>query len=254
MSAGKTDMLTARLRRQSEGLLMEMAQAPHDASAMFRVDCADFASEFGLSPEQSSFLAIIHPVPVSLAEALSNNCFCIEYFQKTLHLRNRLAETMLGGDGFYLLLSTASAMRCEPDRLLMEVLAQRTRLSPKTRERIETALHEALLNALLYGNLELDSSQRQTIKGFDAYCEDVESRLADPAFKGRWVEIRASWSREQVDIDIMCAGPGFDEKKIRAIRTPNQKYGWGMLIMREIADSMVYSEQGRNLSLRFKIC
>lgn len=253
MSAEKTDMLTARLRRQSEALLAEMGSAPGGAPAWFRVDCAHLCDEFGLLPERSSFSAIIRPDRASLAEALSGDCFCVEYFQNALNLRNRLAETMLGGDGFYLLLSTASAMLLEPDRLLMTLLAQRLGLGQERRDRIETAIHEALLNVLLYGNLELDSSQRQTISGFDDYCEDVERRLSDPCFAARWVEIRALWKDKRVDIDIMCNGQGIDERKIGKARAPGQKNGWGVLIMRQIADSMRYSEQGRNLSLSFTI-
>lgn len=247
-------MLAAGLRLQAEPVLAQMAQAAQNSPALFHVDCAAIAAEFGLSPERSVFSAIISPDRASLTEALSKNCFCVEYFQQTLNVRNHLAETMLGVGGFYVLLSTAAAVAIEPDRALMEVLAQRLGLSRAQSDRIETALHEALLNALLYGNLELDSSQRQTVDGFNDYCKEVERRLSDPCFASRWVEIRASWSDKRVNINVACNGQAFDETKIDKKCVPGQRHGWGIRIMREITDVMHYSEQGRNLSLSFKIC
>ncbi len=76
--------------------------------------------------------------------------------------------------------------------------------------RVGTALHEAFINAIEHGNLELRSDLRDHPDG--AYHRLSEHRRAHPPHCQRCVYVRARLSRDDAVITIRDEGPGFDPR------------------------------------------
>lgn len=118
---------------------------------------------------------------------------------------------------------------------------------------VAMAFHEALVNALDHGNLELDS----TLKGDDlmgdddAYRAQREARLADPVYGGRLLEVWMEANPERLTVVIRDEGPGFDVAA--ALRIPDESLtrlcGRGLPLIRMIIDEVRFNPTGNQITL-----
>lgn len=160
------------------------------------------------------------------------------------------------GRGLYLGLSSASAYGLEPARFFCEALGRRLGLADEQRMNIDLALHEAVVNALTHGSLELSSSGRQTVEDFMQFCQAITDRLADPHYATRRVEIIAGWTDEILTIAVTDEGPGYDFKAINSSGLgddddPGRKSGRGLGLIRDLSAGLDISHDGRRLTMRF---
>lgn len=115
---------------------------------------------------------------------------------------------------------------------------------------VAMAFHEALVNALEHGNLELDSGLKgDLLRDKDPYQEALEARLADPHYAGRRVEVWADATPDRFEVSIRDDGPGFDVKS--ALRTPEEaltrQCGRGLPLIRMIMDEVRFSDSGNRI-------
>jgi anti-sigma regulatory factor (Ser/Thr protein kinase) len=154
-------------------------------------------------------------------------------------------------DGLYLNLSTASAYGMEPAHHFCEALAQRVELSEKTSQLMELALHEALVNAMVHGNLEVGPIAKDSLEDFMQFCQLVESRLSDSAYGPRRVVMYARWPGETVDVVIEDQGNGYDPDAVDDVDL-TKKSGRGLFLIRDIAREVLVEDRGRRLVMRFE--
>jgi DNA-binding response OmpR family regulator len=124
--------------------------------------------------------------------------------------------------------------------------------SPGNLDVIAMAFHEALVNALEHGNLDMDSSLKgDFITGQDTYAVLLQSRLEDPAFASRRVEVFVSTTPERYEVTIRDDGPGFDYQKLTKIAddTLTKQCGRGLAMIRMVMDEVVYNEKGNQIQL-----
>jgi anti-sigma regulatory factor (Ser/Thr protein kinase) len=118
--------------------------------------------------------------------------------------------------------------------------------------RIMLALHEALTNSIIHGNLGISSELKLT--GDRAFAEAVATRCGDPAYYLRGVDIQAHYDGERARWVFTDEGDGFDfQDALRRVDDddldPLRPFGRGMLLMRAFVDEMRYEEGGRRLVL-----
>jgi anti-sigma regulatory factor (Ser/Thr protein kinase) len=123
---------------------------------------------------------------------------------------------------------------------------------PKRTARLTVALHEALTNSIIHGNLEVASSLKDQDDG--AFTEAVANRCADPAYGHRLVDVVADGDDESVRWVLTDEGPGFDtDAAVRRLEQegpdPTRPYGRGLALIRAFVDSMRYEAGGRRLHL-----
>lgn len=117
---------------------------------------------------------------------------------------------------------------------------------------IAMAYHEALVNALEHGNLGMDSSLKgDFITGHDAYAALLHSRLEDPAFASRRVDVRVSTTPERYEVVITDDGPGFDIKKVTMIadNALTKQCGRGLAMIRMVMDEVTHNDKGNQIRL-----
>jgi CheY-like chemotaxis protein/anti-sigma regulatory factor (Ser/Thr protein kinase) len=116
--------------------------------------------------------------------------------------------------------------------------------------RVSIALEEALLNAILHGNLELSSDLRQD--GEEAYCRLAEERRGIAPFRDRQVFCIARLSRAEVSVTIRDEGPGFDPSTLPDPTDPanlGRIGGRGLLLIRTFMDSVTHNPSGNEITL-----
>src|SRR6056297_2014250 len=75
------------------------------------------------------------------------------------------------------------------------------------------ALDEAILNAMIHGNLEVSSSLREIDDGA-AYTKKIQTRLQEPPYRDRRVLVSLTATRTQAVFVVRDEGKGFDLGKV----------------------------------------
>lgn len=116
--------------------------------------------------------------------------------------------------------------------------------------RVNVAIEEALLNAMIHGNLEVSSDLRQEDER--VYDRLIQQRKDDPAYRDRRVKFTATFSDQAVRFRIEDDGPGFDVASLPDPVDPANLFrigGRGILLMRSFMTTVEYAGRGNIVTL-----
>ena len=116
--------------------------------------------------------------------------------------------------------------------------------------RVTVALHEALVNAMEHGNLEVDSHLKE-LDG-NVYYELVKARRRQEPYCSRRVRLTALEARTEVVYVIRNEGPGFDPSLLPDPADPSNfglASGRGLLLIRTFMDEVRHSSGGREITM-----
>ncbi len=119
-----------------------------------------------------------------------------------------------------------------------------------TAVRVDLALHEALLNAIYHGNLELDSRLRRDDDA--AYYTLAERRRRLEPYRSRRLSIRVRVSVLEAVYIIRDEGPGFDPAsppEPADLADNEWPSGRGMLLIRHYMDEVSHNASGNEIIL-----
>lgn len=115
---------------------------------------------------------------------------------------------------------------------------------------VTIALEEALLNAVIHGNLEVTSELRET--DHEAFEALIELRRCDPRYGERRVSVECRLQEQEVQYVISDQGPGF---AVGAVPDPTEDdylfrcSGRGILLMRSFMSRVDYNDRGNEVKL-----
>jgi len=153
----------------------------------------------------------------------------------------------------FLSLTTASAYRLPCATLVCDALEQRGLLSEGQRSGTELALQEAIANALIHGNLGLDSSQRQRGAEIATFGRLVRERLAEPQRGQRRLRLLVCWGGGRLELTVSDQGCGFAPECLDGLPGGRAHFGRGFLLMRAVAAQVQIADGGRCTALRFEL-
>jgi FixJ family two-component response regulator len=116
--------------------------------------------------------------------------------------------------------------------------------------RLGVAVEEAILNAIIHGNLEITSDSRQNDEAI--YNSLIEARRQQAPFSARKVQVTARLNRDEAVFVITDEGPGFDIKSIPDPTTPigvTSVSGRGILLMRSFMNTVQFNDRGNAVTL-----
>lgn len=131
---------------------------------------------------------------------------------------------------------------------ILVFLRERKTITPQLEENILSALHEALLSALIHGNLGQHSSYNDSYKMFDHF--EAIGQLLLSKEQPETLRMQIDFLAEQIAISITDNGKGFSTD---AIVPPGESalHGRGMTIIRECADRVDIQDHGRTIIMHF---
>ncbi|MBQ9090542.1 MAG: SpoIIE family protein phosphatase [Alphaproteobacteria bacterium] len=159
-------------------------------------------------------------------------------------------NTSRNGLGF--LLTGPIIYRFDVSMVFTTALKERFHLSSFHFDSIHLALHEALVNGLIHGNLKLSSNLRQSPDKYRLYTNLLRKRLNTPSFAKKAIGISAQWDNLKMKIVIHDEGMGYSLSDI--LKQPSSieaKTGRGLRIIASVADSCTIDNYGREISLSF---
>jgi CheY-like chemotaxis protein len=139
--------------------------------------------------------------------------------------------------------------------LLMQVIAGMELISGSELVRIGVAVEHALLNAMFRGNLELGPS---VTPGHRALVYDgatsnlIQQRQSSDPYQTRQVYVDATASRDEIRISIRDEGKGFDTSSMPKpgdLKKLNEESGQGLVLMSSFTDSLIFNDQGNEVTL-----
>lgn len=115
---------------------------------------------------------------------------------------------------------------------------------------IGVALHEALTNAILHGNLELDSALREDNEK-EFYRLGQERRELEP-YKERQVKVSVDYNREELKFVVHDEGNGFDPATLPDPTDPmnlGKVSGRGLLLIQTFMDRVQHNAKGNEITM-----
>jgi CheY-like chemotaxis protein len=120
---------------------------------------------------------------------------------------------------------------------------------------IGMAFHEALVNALEHGCLEMDSSLKGDLFAEqDPFAATVQQRLADPAYAARTVDVEMHMTPDRLEVVITDGGPGFDTTTVGRITEASlgRQCGRGLAMINLVMDEVHHNARGNQIRMVLK--
>jgi Histidine kinase-like ATPase domain len=153
--------------------------------------------------------------------------------------------------GFAVSLTTKSAWALDLTVLMVEGLRSR---HPGRDEDIvqqaEFCIAEAVSNALIHGNLGVESGMRTTMDGLRCFRDQIAERLTDPALARRRIEVTIvpAPCGPHVEITVSDHGAGFDLRRYRSARVDGPgKSGRGIPLIHRMSKLVAGCDGGTTL-------
>lgn len=119
-----------------------------------------------------------------------------------------------------------------------------------TRTRVGVAFEEALLNAVIHGNLEVSSELRE--RGDNSFNDLIAERQRKSPYRDRKVDVVFEWSDQQIEVVIRDEGNGFKLSELPDPTDPMnllKPSGRGVLLMKSFMDEVSFNEKGNEVRL-----
>jgi anti-sigma regulatory factor (Ser/Thr protein kinase) len=125
--------------------------------------------------------------------------------------------------------------------------------SPSNLDVIAMAFHEALVNALEHGNLELDSALKGDLfSEEDTYQRLCNERMRDPLYAGRLIEVRLALDTERFELEVGDEGPGFDASHLKPLQGDSDMAphcGRGLPLIMLVMDEVHFNDKGNQIRM-----
>ncbi len=120
---------------------------------------------------------------------------------------------------------------------------------PINTNHVGLCLHEALTNAVIHGNLQVDSVLKE--RSWENFEALIRTRENDPEFKMRRVHVSYRVHSDAVEFEIRDEGNGFD---LGNLPNPNDPLallssGRGLILIRSFMDRVEWNESGNQIRM-----
>ena len=157
-------------------------------------------------------------------------------------------------DRLSLMVTTQSTYRQPIAKAFAAAICDRLGCSKDLHQRIHTTLHEAIMNALMHGNLGLEPEFRGDLQRLAKSHDVIEELLDRPDVARRPVCVDAIWNAERLHITVRDTGKGFVRDKSAAPEALHgeHSHGRGLLLIEAFCDRVVLLNDGNTIKLAFR--
>ncbi len=118
------------------------------------------------------------------------------------------------------------------------------------RLRVVIGLEEAMINAIVHGNLEVSSKLRE--QGDDAFEKAIAEKRSTSPYRERQATLLAVFCPHHATFVVTDEGKGFDPNDVPDPTEPEnliKPHGRGLLLMRTFMDVVEHNEIGNEVTL-----
>ncbi len=136
--------------------------------------------------------------------------------------------------------------------LVQQIVDSHQLFDNQTRVRVGVAFENAIMNAMIRGNLEISRSEFPVTTP-----EIIAQRRSEPAFSGRRIKVEVSLNRDHVQFRIEDQGPGFDLSTVPTPSDPSSfrnGMGRGLVLVRSFMDEVIFEDGGRTVRMTKNRC
>jgi anti-sigma regulatory factor (Ser/Thr protein kinase) len=156
-----------------------------------------------------------------------------------------------------LALTTRSAYRHPVVKVFVRAMATRIDLSRDLRERIHTAVQEAVMNSVLHGNLAINSEFRDSLEGLDNSHQAIEMLLTSPQIARSMIRVEAIWNSTMLYVLVRDSGAGFKRSELPSPsawwKAGHHGSGRGLAILEAFCDRIALLNGGATIKLGFRL-
>ena len=152
----------------------------------------------------------------------------------------------------YACVTTATANQLHLAGRIVTAVDSRHPLGETQRDDIELVLHEAISNAVVHGNLQVEGMKGLSVDALDRFSNALAARMADPTYATRRIEVSCWLQPEGVLlVEVADEGSGFVPHD-REGSTANAS-GRGLDLITAIAQQVDLLDNGRRIRIRFAL-
>ncbi len=115
---------------------------------------------------------------------------------------------------------------------------------------VGVALREAIVNAVVHGNLEVSSELLEP--GGAAFAETIEARRKQLPYSARRARVVARYTPGNVEYTVTDEGPGFDPSTLpdpTDIANMERASGRGLMLIRMFMDDVTFNDKGNEIRM-----
>jgi anti-sigma regulatory factor (Ser/Thr protein kinase) len=153
-----------------------------------------------------------------------------------------------------LTVTTQSTYRQPIAKAFAAAINDRLGCSKDLHQRIHTALQEAIMNALIHGNLGLEPQFRGNLQGLTRSQAVIEELLDRPAVARSPIRVDAIWNATTLHVLVRDSGKGFAPNRPYAPEALRSElcHGRGLLLIEAFCDRVVLLNDGSTIKLAFR--
>ncbi|MGJ4951994.1 ATP-binding protein [Bradyrhizobium sp. HKCCYLS20291] len=151
-----------------------------------------------------------------------------------------------------LVVTTRSAYKHCIVKVFIHAMEHRTALSEDLRVRVYSAVQEALMNAVLHGNLQINPESRGSFDGLLAAHEAIESKLTSSDVAQAPIRMDALWDQAQLRVLVHDSGAGYEPEAVEC-RAGEDSMGRGLAILQAFSDNVAILDGGTTVELEFRL-
>ncbi|MCR9117694.1 MAG: response regulator [bacterium] len=135
-------------------------------------------------------------------------------------------------------------------RFLQKEAVKVARIDEAERVRFGIALKEALTNAIVRGNLELEFADSKRLNDVDFQAE-IAQRSSKPPYADRQIQLEARIGSKEVTIVIRDEGPGFEVAALAGSVADliEKRTGRGYVVIRSFMDNVQFNDAGNEITM-----
>lgn len=115
---------------------------------------------------------------------------------------------------------------------------------------VGVALREALVNAVVHGNLDVSSKLHEAAP--TRYEDTIRERQALSPYKDRVAKLMVTYAPREAAYHLSDEGAGFDVKTVpdpTAIENLDKPFGRGLMLIRTFMDEVTFNERGNEIRM-----
>ena len=198
---------------------------------------------------QANLLMIENADHASVSSALDMSNAVVEIGNGDFALRPEYIHAVSEG-AVLLSMTTLSAYRHSPCAKICHTLVDRGWMLLAQHEDALLAFQEAMANAVIHGNLELQSPNHNG-RSIREYWKDLKARLEDPILTQRRITILAQMKGSTLYLSLEDQGKGFTKREELPVILPTNTSGRGETLMTHLTSSLHWELGGRRVVMSF---